>query len=71
MSGICGPAPFTVVVVVVALEEAALRAKRAREDRVVRRGGEGECAARLRSLAVSLEIRDVRIVEAIHLTAMV
>lgn len=68
MSGICEPAPFTLVV---ALEEAALRAKRAREDRVVRRGGEGESAARLRSLAVSFEIREVRIVESIHLTAMV
>lgn len=69
MSGsICGPEPFTLAAL---LEEAALRAKRAREDRVVRRGGEGECAARLRSLAVSLDIREVRIVErGNHLTAM-
>lgn len=62
ISGVCEPAPLLFV----ALEEAALRANRASEDRVdlvVRRGGEAEPAACFRRLAVSFDIRDVRIVE--------
>lgn len=64
ISGVCE--------VLVVLEEAALRANRASEDRVVRRGGEAEPAARFKSLAVSFDIRDVRIFNDLvnHLTAI-